>query len=111
PDRPSGAREGPPRRRSSRAARSRPSAQPWHSLPVDLLPAARALADAHLDALALDLLELHPDARRQVAHGADDHQVRDVERCGLLDNSTRLDLRPTHAARVLDRARLRVPLD
>src|SRR6266480_1943890 len=43
----------------------------WYST-VDLLPAVDALADAHLDVLAVRLLLPHPDARRPVADRTDD---------------------------------------
>src|SRR5688500_7095537 len=78
---------------------------------VDLALAIGAAADPDRDVLVPDVLALDADASGAVADGADDHHVRDVERRRLRDHATRLDLRAAHAARVPDRARLRVPLD
>ena len=77
--------------------------------PVDFLAAAVALADADAHRLALDLLDLDPDPRRQVADRADEHHVRDVDRRGLLDPAARGHLRAAHAVGVAERARPRVP--
>src|SRR5262249_32207386 len=79
--------------------------------PIDLLSAIGALADAHLDVLAVRLLLPHADTRRPVADGTDDHHVADVQRRRLVDHAARRHPGRAHAARVLDRARLRVPLD
>src|SRR5205823_6449277 len=98
-------------------AASRTRAQPPCGLrglgcsPVDLLAAVGALADAHLDLLAVRLLVAHADPRRPVADRTDDHHVPDRERSRLLDHAAGGHPRATHPARVLDRARLRVPLD
>src|SRR5918994_2076027 len=70
---------------------------------------AFAFADADADGLALDLLDPDPDPRRQVADGADQHHVGNVDRGRLLDPAARGHLRPAHAVRVAQRARARVP--
>ena len=57
----------------------------------------------------LTLLDLDPDARRQLADGADEHHVRDVDGRGLLDPAARGHLRAAHAVGVAQRARARVP--
>src|ERR1044072_1498321 len=82
----------------------------WRSpLLVDFLAAAVALADAHADGLALAVLHLDPDTRREVADRADDHHVRDVARRRLLDPAAGRHLRSAHPTRVAERARARVP--
>src|SRR4029079_15506036 len=78
---------------------------------VDLLPAVDALADAHLDLLAVRLLLPHADASRALAYGADDHHVPDGQRSWLLDDAVSRHTCTAHPAGVLDRPRLRVPLD
>src|SRR6201987_4372118 len=78
---------------------------------VDLLPAVGVLAHADPDGLVLDLLDDGADARRLLARRADDHHVRDRQRCRRLDDPARDDLRAAHAARVLDRARGLMALD
>src|SRR5690242_17538286 len=76
---------------------------------VDLLAAAVALADAHLDQLAvLALVEPVPDAGRQLAGRADEHHVRRRDGSRALDAAARCDLRAAHAARVANRAWLLV---
>src|SRR4051794_39435020 len=78
---------------------------------VDLLAAVGALADADLHRRAVVFLRVHADARRALADGADDHHVPDGQRRRAVDDPAGQDLRAAHAARVADRARLRVPLD
>src|SRR4051794_31255599 len=81
----------------------------WSPLLVDLLAAAFALADAHLDLLAvLALVEAVPDAGRQLARRADEHHVRRRHGRRALDAPAGRDLRAAHAARVADRPRLLV---
>src|SRR4029453_652502 len=78
---------------------------------VDLLAAVLALADAQLDHPPVPLALFDPDARRPVAHRADDHDVSDRKRCRLLDDTARRHSSCAHATRVLNRARLGVSLD
>src|SRR4051794_33253511 len=78
---------------------------------VDLLAAAVALADAHLDLPALAFLEAVADAGRQLARGADEHHVRGRDGGSAVDDPARRDLRAAHAPGVADRARLLVLLE
>src|SRR5918998_2965205 len=78
---------------------------------IHLLAAVGATTDADALRPLLRLLDDHADARGPVAHGADEHHVRDRDRAGLLDHAAGLDLRCAHPARALHRPRLRVPLD
>src|SRR3954471_12986064 len=84
-------------------SRRRPSA-------VDLLAAAGPLADAHLDRLALDVLEAMADASRKLAGRADEHDVRDVDGRGAVDDPAGRHLGRAHPVRVANRARLLVSL-
>src|SRR6478609_535597 len=80
--------------------------------PVDLLAAAFALADAHLDVVAaLGVLEAVADAGRQLAGRADEHHVRRRDRCGDRDDPAGRDLGAAHAVRVADRPRLLMLLE
>src|SRR5215208_4707102 len=80
-------------------------------LPVDLLAAIGALADARAGRAVLGLLDDGAHAGRPVADRTHEHHVPDRYRGGLLDDPTGRDLRTAHAARVLQRARARVALD
>ena len=79
---------------------------------VDLLAAAGALADAHADRSALDVFST--DRRRGSAacrSGRRPSRSRRGSGAGRSMMPPGRDLRAAHAARVVDRARRRVPLD
>src|SRR4029079_9476159 len=100
----------------SGAANTRPSAasSSWSRWPllVEHLPAALALADAHLHAAALLVLAvLLADPRSATTGRADDHHLGHRERRREVDDAAGLDLGLAHPAGVLHRARLAVPLD
>src|SRR3954466_15738307 len=80
-------------------SRSQPSA-------IDLLAAAFALADPHLDGAFSRLLEVVADPRRELAGRADEHHIGDRNRRRDLHAAARGDLRSAHATRVADRTRL-----
>src|SRR6266540_818395 len=79
--------------------------------PVDLLAAVGPLADANPDVLVVLLALDDPDPGRPVAARAHDHHVPDGNRGRLLDHAAGRHRGAAHPARVLDRARLRMPLD
>src|SRR5712691_6868895 len=78
---------------------------------VDVLSAVGALADAHLARVPFRLTDLDADPGRAVARRADEHHAGNGQRRRLLADAARRDLRAAHPARVLQRARARVPLD
>src|SRR6476469_6073167 len=81
----------------------------WSPLLVDLLAAAVALADAHLDLVAvLAFVEPVVDAGRPLARRADGHHVRRRHGGRALDAPAGGDPRSAHAALVANRARLLV---
>src|SRR4051794_3009987 len=81
----------------------------WPPSADDLLVAALAEANAH--GLALDLLDVHAEARRLLAGRTHEHDVRDLDRRRLLEDSAWRHLRASHAGLVADRLRLAMALD